>query len=97
MKLTLNMETKRKVYISLFTLFGLLFGIFITGFVEVIYIKLLLQDFITYSFGLSWDELNQYGQFFGLILTVACTAWGYVSGKYWWKQIYVLKCFRQKY
>jgi len=57
---------------------------------------LLNQDFAAYSFGLSWEELNQFGQMLSLVLIVVCGLWGRASGKYWWTQIYVLKRFGQK-
>ncbi|MBX4186691.1 MAG: hypothetical protein KW802_00295 [Candidatus Doudnabacteria bacterium] len=90
------MKLKRNIYVFMFTLFGLLFGLFVASMTEVVYIKLLMQDFVTYSFGLTWDELNQFGFIFAAVLTVACGAWGYAAGKYWWKQIYVLKRYGLK-
>ncbi len=92
----LNTQQKRNVYVILFTIFGVLLGIFVAGMAQVIYLKLLLRDFVTYSFDLSWEELDQFGQVVGTVLVVACGLWGWASGKYWWKQIYVLKRFGQK-
>ncbi len=89
-------KQKRNLYIGLFTAFGILLGLFLTGMLQVIYIKLLLQDFITYSFGLTWEELDQFGQLVSGVMVLACGLWGLASGKYWWKQIYVLKRFGQK-
>lgn len=96
MKSKLKENQKRNIYIALFTLFGFLFGVFIVGTAEVVYIMLLMRDFITYSFGLSWVELEQFGQMLALVTIITCVLWGYAAGKYWWKQIYVLKRFGQK-
>jgi hypothetical protein len=96
MTLEISSNQKRNIYVVLFTLFGVLFGLFVAGMAEVIYLKLLFKDFVTYSFGLSWEELDQFGQMFGLVLILVSGLWGYASGKFWWKQIYVLKKYRQK-
>ena len=88
------MQTKRAIYVFLFTVLGVAIGFLVKEFVEILYLKLLLNDFIGYSFGLSWAELTQFNYLFSTILMVACGLWGYMAGKYWWKQIYVLKQFR---
>ena len=64
------MELKRKLYVFSFTLLGLLIGLLLKNLVEIIYLKLLLNDFVTYSFGLTWDELLQYYFIFSLIVTL---------------------------
>ena len=92
----MTIQQKRNAYVLLFTIFGVLLGIFIAGMAQVIYIKLLFRDFVTYSFGLSWEELDQFGQMVGMAVVLVCGLWGWASGKYWWKQIYVLKRYGQK-
>jgi hypothetical protein len=85
------METKRKIYIFAFTVLGLMIGFLIHALTEVVYIKLLLKDFVTYSFGLTWSELIQFHYVLSLIIIVVCGLWGWAAGRFWWRQIYVLK------
>ncbi len=85
------METKRKIYVFAFTVLGLLLGFLVHAILEIIYLKLLLKDFVAYSFGLSWSELIQFHNVSFSVLIVVCGLWGFAAGKYWWQQIYVLK------
>jgi hypothetical protein len=85
------METKRKIYILAFTVLGLLIGILIQSMFEIIYIKLLIKDFVAYSFGLTWGELVQFHYILSAVVIVVCTLWGWAAGRYWWNQIYVLR------
>ena|SRR6185436_5209116 len=87
------MAIKKNIYIFAFTVLGLLIGLLVKQIAEIYYLKLLLSDFIGYSFGLSWNELIQFNYVFTVVLMVSCGLWGYSAGKYWWKQIYVLKQF----
>ncbi len=45
---------KRIIYISCFIFLGVLFSTLVHGVIEIWYIGLLLRDFNTYGFGLSW-------------------------------------------
>jgi hypothetical protein len=90
------METKKQVYITLFTILGFLIGFLVHALVEIIYIRLLASDFVAYSFGLSWSELVQFFYLFSAIVFVVCGLWGYAAGKFWWKQIYVLKKYQDR-
>ena len=85
------MEIKRKFYIFLFTVLGLMFGFLMKEVIEILYVNLLIQDFAKYSFGLNWNDLTQLNYVFTLILLSICGFWGYAGGKFWWKQIYVYK------
>jgi hypothetical protein len=87
------MEIKKKFYIFTFSVLGIVLGLFIAELTQLIYLKLLLSDFTTYSFGLSWGDLGQFYYFFSTLLVTACGLWGFAAGKYWWRQIYVLKKF----
>src|SRR6185436_13530713 len=68
------MAIKKNIYIFAFTVLGLLIGLLVKQIAEIYYIKLLLSDFIGYSFGLSWNELIQFNYVFTVVLMVAGTA-----------------------
>ena len=90
------MEIKRKLYIFLFTVLGLVFGFFVAELVQLVYLRLLLADFARYSFGLSWSDLGQFYYFFSVLVVAFTGFWGYAAGKFWWRQIYVLKKYDKK-
>ena len=86
---------KKTIYISAFTTLGILLGVLVHALIEMFYIKLLLANFTTFSFGLDVNSLQQFGAFFAVIIIAVCGFWGYSAGKYWWRQIYVLNAARR--
>lgn len=84
------METiKQYTYILLFGILGFLAQIIVHAAGEMGYLFLLVRDFETWSFGLSWDALLVAHAVwtYGLILLgVGIGLW---QGAYWWRRIYV--------
>lgn len=87
---------KRAVYIISFTILGVLLQFVLHAFVEVWYINLLVLDYQTYGFGLSWDDWYLIHDLAAIILAVAGLIFGFLQGRYWWKQIYVLRRWTKK-
>ena len=79
---------KKYFYIASFTFLGLLFQQVVHGVLEVSYINLLVKDFETYSFGLSWDAwyiIHAVGTVVLLLIGVGVGLW---QGLYWQKRLY---------
>lgn len=85
------METKKSFYIFSFTILGFIIGMLVQLVFEWFYLDLLFKNFQKYSFGLNWNELIQFHYLFAVAMVAGCTLWGLAAGKYWWRQIYVLK------
>ena len=85
------MKTKKSFYVFCFTVLGVLLGYLAHAFLEIFYIKLLVKDFVAYSFGLGWSDLMLMHDLVFVALIGACGMWGYSAGKHWWHQIYELK------
>ncbi|MDP3740991.1 MAG: hypothetical protein Q8R08_01535 [bacterium] len=86
---------KRAIYIISFTILGVLLQLLIHGFIETWYINLLVQDYQTYGLGLSWSDWYLVHDVISITLAIAGLAFGFFSGRYWWKQIYVLHRWKQ--
>jgi len=82
---------KKLVYIILFTFLGVLIQFLIHGLVEIWYIGLLMNNFPTYSLGLSWPQWFLIHRISTVILFVAGALFGFWQGKFWWKIIYEKK------
>lgn len=89
-----SQNVKRSVYLVAFTTLGLTFGALIASLLELYYTKLLLIDFDSYSYGLSWTDIFYLRDFFAVLVLVLSGWWGYCAGKYWWHQIYELRKFK---
>jgi len=84
------MKIKKKIYILLFTVLGILVQFLIHALVEIWYIGLLLKDFPSYGLGLSWDNWLMIHNVGAIILFLGGAILGFWQGKYWWKRIYGL-------
>lgn len=82
---------KKIIYISLFTVLGILAQFLVHAILEVWYIDLLISDFDTYGLGFTWQNWFLIHKVFTVILFVGGASLGFWQGHYWWKQIYVLK------
>ena len=80
---------KRIIYISLFTLLGILVQFWVHGAVEIWYIGKLLQDFDKFSLGLTWDNWFMIHNVSSVILFILGAALGFQQGRHWWQKIYV--------
>ncbi|MDA2936283.1 hypothetical protein MYX06_03640, partial [Patescibacteria group bacterium AH-259-L05] len=59
--------------------------------IEIFYINLLLKDFSTYSFGLSWSQLYLVHHIGVVVLFIVGILFGYWQGRFWWKRMYEKK------
>ncbi|OHA09743.1 MAG: hypothetical protein A3A44_02050 [Candidatus Sungbacteria bacterium RIFCSPLOWO2_01_FULL_60_25] len=80
---------KRTIYIAAFTLLGVLAQFIVHALLETWYIGLLLADFTRYGFGLAWENWEQIHHILASALFVAGPLFGFLSGRYWWRRIYV--------
>jgi hypothetical protein len=79
---------KRYFYIASFTFLGILLQLLAHGLIEVWYIGLLLSDFVSYGFGLSWNNWVLIHNILTILFFIAGTWIGYKEGVYWWRKIY---------
>ncbi|MFA4937492.1 MAG: hypothetical protein WC575_04400 [Patescibacteria group bacterium] len=79
---------KKFFYIAAFTVLGLLSQFLVHALVEIWYINLLLNDFVRYGFGWSWDTWYGIHTVGTWILVLLGTAFGYWQGRYWWVRLY---------
>ena len=86
---------KRTIYISAFTFLGFLLQFLVHAWVEIWYIGLLINNFSTYGFGLAWRQWFLIHHILTVLLLIGGLAFGYLQGRYWWKQIYVLKRWKK--
>jgi Sec-independent protein secretion pathway component TatC len=82
-------NSKRTIYITSFTLLGILLSTIVHAAIEIPVINLLVADFDRYSLVLSWGQWFLVHHVGTVILWVAGVAFGYWQGKYWWQVIYV--------
>jgi len=80
---------KKVIYITAFTILGVLLQFFIHIVVEIFYINLLIIDFETYGLGLSWSTWFTIHIIGAFTLFTIGTVLGFQQGKYWWKKLYV--------
>lgn len=86
---------KKKVYIILFVIAGLLGQFLLHTMIEVAYIDILEIDFAKYSLGMSWTQLMTIHHVLTVVLAILGLAAGYVLGKYWWQVLYVEKKYKK--
>jgi hypothetical protein len=79
---------KKKIYIILFAIFGVLLQFLIHGLVEIWYIGLLTSDFSKYGFGLSWHQWFVIHYVATVILIILGALFGFFAGKFFWHKIY---------
>lgn len=82
------MNTKKIVYVSLFTLLGLLAQFFVHAVIEILYIYLLLNYYSIFSFGFSLNAWATIHIIFGVVLLIGGFMFGFWQGTFWWKRIY---------
>lgn len=68
---------------------GFLVGFLAHAIPELLYIKLLLSDFETYSVGFSWQTLLAIHHVLAFVLFFGGGLLGYREGVYWWRVIYI--------
>ena len=80
---------KRNIYITAFTVLGILVQLVAHGVLETWYIGLLLQDFSRYGFGWTWQTWFMIHNIFTGVLLAAGALAGFSAGQHWWQEIYV--------
>lgn len=75
-------------YIFSFTVLGVILQLVIHAVIEIWYIQLLIEDFETYGFGLSWQTWFMIHHAGTIILLVAGAFFGFRQGKFWWARLY---------
>lgn len=84
---------KRRIYIGLFTVLGILLGFLLHGGLEIWYTNLLITDFDRHSLGHSWETWFAIHKYGAIGLFVLSAIWGYFQGRFWWRVVYVEKRF----
>jgi len=79
---------KRIFYIFLFTCLGLLLQQIAHALIEMGYIALLLRDWSTWSFGLSYETLLLVHHVCSVLLLALGVWLGYKGGVHFWQKIY---------
>ena len=77
---------KKAIYLTTFTIFGVLITFLSHSLIEIWYIDLLINDFQKYSFGFSWDQWFVVHWSVSIILFVLGAIIGYYQGIFWWKK-----------
>lgn len=90
------MNITRTVYITAFTILGILLSTIVHAAIEIPIINLLASDFDRFSLGLSWSQWFWVHHVGSIILWVAGLIFGFWQGKYWWKAIYVEKRYGKR-
>ena len=81
--------SKQGIYISLFVLLGVLVSFLMHAGIEIPVIYLLVNDFATYSLGLTWDAWYTIHAVGSVVLLLLGLLVGFQQGRYWWRVIYV--------
>lgn len=76
------------LYITAFTILGILLQFLVHAGIEIWYIGLLVTDFATYSLGFTWVQWVMIHDVATVVLCIAGAVFGYWQGGYWWKRIY---------
>ena len=82
---------KKKFYIGVFVVLGVLLQFLLHAGIEIWYIKLLLQGFPKYSLGLSWSQWFLIHHIGSIVLFIAGILFGFWQGNFWWRKIYERK------
>ena len=83
------MNSKRTIYITSFTVLGILLSTIVHAGVEIPVINLLVADFDRYSLGLTWAQWFWVHHVGTVFLGILGTLFGYWQGRHWWQVIYV--------
>lgn len=86
---------KRTIYIILFIILGVFAQFLAHALLELWYIALLATDFARYGLGLSWDAWFLIHHIATAVLFTGGVLGGYLSGKYWWRVIYIDKKYEK--
>jgi len=81
-------NSKRTIYITSFTVLGILLSTIVHAGVEIPVINLLVADFDRYGLGLTWAQWFWVHHVGTVILWIAGALFGYWQGKHWWRVIY---------
>ena len=79
---------KKKIYILLFVILGVLIQFLVHALLEIWYIGLLLEDFDRHSLGFSWEDWVVIHHVGSIALLFVGVAAGFQQGKFWWRKIY---------
>ncbi|MEK7519818.1 MAG: hypothetical protein AAB581_01045 [Patescibacteria group bacterium] len=79
---------KRTIYITAFTVLGILLQFLAHALVERWYIIKLVKDYETYGLGLSWDQWFLVHHIAAVVLFIAGAAFGFWQGRFWWPRLY---------
>jgi len=80
---------KRDAYLFFSIVLGFLVSFLVHAVVEIWYIGRLVDNFETYSFGLSWSKWFFIHDVGAVILALLGVIGGYAVGKRWWQIVYV--------
>ncbi|MDP3778590.1 MAG: hypothetical protein Q8R30_00900 [bacterium] len=76
------------IYITAFTILGILLQFLLHAGIEIWYVGLLLNDFATYGLGFTWEQWEMIHAVLAIIFLFGGALFGYLQGQYWWKRIY---------
>lgn len=79
---------KKTIYITLFTILGILLSTIVHGLIEVPVIYILVSDFEKYSLGLSWSDWRLVHHIMTVILFMGGVWFGLYFGFKFWKLLY---------
>lgn len=84
----ISKSLKKKIYLILFIILGIVLSFLIHAGIEVWYIDLLVSDFGKYGFGLGWRDWYFIHSVLTILLIVLGAMFGFRQGKYWWRVLY---------
>lgn len=76
------------IYITAFTILGILVQSLVYAEIEIWYITLLINDFTGHSLSFILAEWLVTHSIVGIVLFIVGAICGYWQGRYWWKKIY---------
>ena len=87
---------KKIIYITAFTVLGVLVQFLLHALIEVWYIELLVRDFPAFGLGLSWDAWFVIHAVLTVFFLIGGASVGYFSGRKWWRIIYIEQRYKNK-
>lgn len=82
---------EKAIYLSAFTILGILLQWLAHAVIEIWYIGLLVANSDKYDLGLSWSAWLLIHHIGTAVLFVGGTLFGFRQGQYWWRKVYVDK------